>query len=884
MLYAFVTTMKNKNEYSILITIILLFSVVAFSLSIAKANYTKPYASPSFNVSPNMHTIWSYAPSSAFGDVNYTAAGNMFNDGYMGFVAWYGINATTYKIDGISYSGKVMWNITIPNFVNITIFGKVGSYTQTILVQSGNIIGPGTSILALYNAYNGNLIWMDNISLSSGQSVTVITTGINVVGDNGNATLLFLSSNKTSSYSSSLLIFNNVVSLVNPSNGAKPWTVSYTTYGESKESMLSSLFINLIPSMPGLTQGGFVYSEMYPSVSLSGLTVHSYVVSYDMNGNALFNISAPTSNASTASILTGISVGNYLGGSTYYIAATLFDAYFSGISIKSEYGALALLSTSGSIAYTYIYHNGTLPVIVQSLAYRFFNQIYKVPPTTPIGKLIDYTGGSIPDIVLENVTIPSNTASIKAYLSILDVYTNKFLWNSSFSFTPTADLVEQLSFSFNSGAIPDILLIPVTTGNITALSGSNGAILWNITISGFLYGQPYNMIAQFYPTLMNLTSSTITSFITLSSTYTSGSVNLNVYSASNGKLQYSVPIATSIIPNYAVVYPLGEAYNNSYMDLGVEFISQNSTGSQYSFYGIAGNNGSYIFNGSASFSAKGYGIYYESGYVWNLFYPGLNNGQVTNDGRIDDVFFSTGTSIVAYNVNPYIVPSKLLVSLTAIPTTGYAPLTVNFTASVSGGISPYKYTWYPMGNGTSGSIGNNTYSYTYLTNGSYYAEVNVSDSLSNYAVAYIHIIVSTKQANTTSTNFYMVSGSVENSTGSTILATIKVINRNNNNVVNSTSTNNAGYFSFYQVNGNYEIEVSSVGYQTGFVNITINNNSVNNIIIKLQPSAPNPPPPIHTTTNASTSSTSSYLMVIIVIIIVIAVVLVLLYIFLRKKR
>jgi hypothetical protein len=871
-----------KNKYSILLTIaILLFSIVAFYLPMSNANDIRPYSSLSFNVSPNMHTIWSYTPS-AVGEVNYTAAGNMFNDGYMGFVAWYGINATTYRIDGISYSGKVMWNITIPNFVNITIFGKVGSYTQTILVQSGNIIGPGTSVLGLYNAYNGNLIWMDNISLGSGQSVTVITTGINVPVDNGNATLLFLSSNKTSSYLSSLLIFSNVISFVNPSNGVKSWTISYTTYGESKESTLSSLFINLIPSMPSLIQGGFVYSEMYPSISLSGITVHSYIVSYDMNGNSLFNITAPTSNATTATILTGISVGNYLGGSTYYIATTLFDAYFSGTSIKSEYGALALLSTSGSIAHTYVYHNGTLPIIVQSLAYRFFNMLYKVPPTTPIGKLIDYTSDSIPDIVLENITIPSNTASMHAYLSILDASTNKFLWNSSFSFTPTAELVEQLSFSVNGGAIPDILLIPATTGNITALSGSNGTILWNITLSGFLYGQPYNMMAQFYPSLMNLTSSSITSFITLSSSYTSGSVSLNVYSASNGKLQYSVPIATPIIPNYAFVYPLGEAYNNSYMDLGVEFISQNSTGSQYSFYGIAGNNGSYIFNGSASFSAKGYGIYYESGYVWNLFYPGLNNGQVSNDGRIDDVFFSTGTSIVAYNVNPYIVPSKLLVSLKAIPITGYVPLTVNFTATVSGGASPYKYTWYPMGNGTSGSIGNNTYSYTYLTNGSYYAMVNVSDSLSNYVVEYIHIVVSTKQSNTTSTSFYMVSGSVENSTGSTILATIKVINLSNNNIVNSTSTNNVGYFSFYQKNGNYEIEVISVGYQTGYVNVTINNNSV-----KLQPiilkNVPNTPP-TNTTTKASTSSTPNYFLALIIIIVVIAVVLVLLYVFLRKKR
>ncbi|MGC8580969.1 MAG: PKD domain-containing protein [Thermoplasmata archaeon] len=871
-----------KNKYSILLTIaILLFSIVAFSLPMSDANGIRPYTSPSFNISPNMHTIWSYTPS-AFGNVNYTAAGDMFNDGYMGFVAWNSINTSAYKIAGISYSGRVMWNITIPYFVNLTIFGKVGSYSQTILVQSGNIIGPGTSVLALYNAYNGNLIWMDNISLSSGQSVTVITTGINIPADYGNATLLFLSSNRTSSYSSSLLIFNNVISLVNPSDGAQSWTISYTTYGESKESMLSSLFINLIPSIPGLTQGGFVYSEMYPSISLSGIVVNSYIVSYDMNDNLLFNITPPTANATTATILTGISVGNYLGGSTYYIATTLFDAYFSGASIKSEYGALAVLSTSGSIVRTYVYHNGTLPVIVQSLAYRFFNQLYKVPPTTPIGKLIDYTGGSIPDIVLENITIPSNIASMNAYLSVLDVQTNKFLWNSSFSFTPTADLVEQLSFSFNGASIPDILLIPATTGNITALSGSNGAILWNITLSGFLYGQPYNMIAQFYPSLMNLTSSGITSFITLSSTYTSGSVNLNVYSASTGKLQYSVPIAISIIPNYAFVYPLGEAYNNSYMDLGVEFISQNSTGSQYSFYGIAGNNGSYIFNGSASFSAKGYGIYYESGYVWNLFYPGLNDGQVTKDGRIDDVFFSTGNSIVAYNVNPYIVPSKLSVSLKAIPTTGYAPLTVNFTASVSGGASPYKYTWYPLGNGTSGAIGNNTYSYTYLSNGSYYAEINVSDSLSNYVLAYIHIVVSTKQSNTTSTNFYMVSGSVENSTGNTILATIKVINLNNNNIVNSTSTNNSGYFSFYQKNGNYEIEIYSVGYQTGYVNITVNNKSVNlgPVILKNVPNTP----PANTTTKASTSSASSYLMAVIIIVVVIAVVMVLLYVFLRKKR
>jgi PKD repeat protein len=68
---------------------------------------------------------------------------------------------------------------------------------------------------------------------------------------------------------------------------------------------------------------------------------------------------------------------------------------------------------------------------------------------------------------------------------------------------------------------------------------------------------------------------------------------------------------------------------------------------------------------------------------------------------------------------------SLRLSASASPTSGPAPLTVSFTASVSGGTPPYRFAW-TFGDGGTSNLQNP--SHTYTTAGSFTARVTVTDA------------------------------------------------------------------------------------------------------------------------------------------------------------
>src|SRR5207244_4060469 len=73
----------------------------------------------------------------------------------------------------------------------------------------------------------------------------------------------------------------------------------------------------------------------------------------------------------------------------------------------------------------------------------------------------------------------------------------------------------------------------------------------------------------------------------------------------------------------------------------------------------------------------------------------------------------------------------LAVVFTVAPTTGTVGTAVSFTASASGGTTPYSFSW-SFGDGTAkvagGATNPNTQSHTYATKGTFTVKVNVTDA------------------------------------------------------------------------------------------------------------------------------------------------------------
>jgi hypothetical protein len=841
-------------KYMIFITLCLVIGSVIAPYYSTKQNNMNVVIPNAYVSSPNLHTIWQFTPTNAISNVNYTVGGNIFGDGKIGFIVWYKTSPNTYDISGISYNDIQRWNISILNYVNFTLYGTVSSYEQTILVQSGATIGPGTSTFALYNAYNGNLIWMNNITLSSGQSILFIPTGIST--NSGNVTILFLSSNTTSNINQNILIFNNKVLELNPINGSIQSIVSYTNYGLS--NVHNDQFIKIIPSSPGLSSGGIIFDQFLVSYSTTTI-FYNYIVSYGLDGILLFNITTPSSNASTISVMTSMSIGNYLGGNNYYIALTFLNVFINNNNIKSEYGSISLLNVNGNVKSTLTYPNGIYPKSVQTSAINFFKLYYKLQPYTPIGNLISYSVNSTnPDILLENIFTSKN----EAYLSVLNVVNNKVLWNSTLQFDPETEVIEPLSYSFNGISIPNILLIS-NSGNITALYGSNGTIMWEIVQKGSLIGYPYNTLAEFYPNLLNLTQPSITSFVTLGYTFnfsdTHSLVNLNVYSAVNGSLIYTKNITLPSSPIYASIVPIGESYNSQYMDLGIILTSKSVNQWNDYFYGIAGNNGSYIFNGSNSFSSNGYSLNIQSGYVFSIFYPGLNNGQVSNDSKIDDIFISTGINVIAYEVNPYLQTHNNTTSFSAYLysniVSGYSPLNVSFTVNVSGNMNPYKYEWVI---GNISLLTNFSYfNYTFTQVGKYPVYVNVTDKLGVSTKSNTIFIMVEPKINSNKKIYYNITGYVTN-TNNLPLSEVYI----NTSAGNRTITNDIGMFYVSLPNGTWQITATKNGYYTTIENVSVNGNLT--VFITLKPLPPNSKT---TSTNSSQSTGIGFIVIMIILMI-----------------
>jgi len=148
------------------------------------------------------------------------------------------------------------------------------------------------------------------------------------------------------------------------------------------------------------------------------------------------------------------------------------------------------------------------------------------------------------------------------------------------------------------------------------------------------------------------------------------------------------------------------------------------------------------FTGSASGGTAPYS------YSWNF-----GDGQSSSSQNPSHTYSSAGT----YNVTLTVTDSTssqasasiaitaqtqisvLAASCTASPTSGDIPLTVNFTGTAAGGISPYVYSW-NFGDGQSSSSQNP--SHTYSSAGTYTITLTVTDSTASQATASTEVTTS----------------------------------------------------------------------------------------------------------------------------------------------
>jgi len=255
-------------------------------------------------------------------------------------------------------------------------------------------------------------------------------------------------------------------------------------------------------------------------------------------------------------------------------------------------------------------------------------------------------------------------------------------------------------------------------------SGLNGQT-WGVNVGGTQY---------------TTTSSSLTETFSTGQTYSWSVINPSGYVGIPSSGSFSSPGSQSITFYSTPSVSIYANPSSGSAPLTVTFVASVSGGSgnyEYNFY-YMDNSGNYQWSGWQTSNTFTY-TYTSSGVYYTMV-------------EVED----TVTGATAYSNYAQVTVSAppLNVSISAYPTSGNAPLGVQFYSNVSGGVGNYQYTWYFGDGGTSTQA--NPY-YTYYSPGTYWAELLVQSGNQQAWSNQIEITVTQQQplsvsasANTTS--------------------------------------------------------------------------------------------------------------------------------------
>jgi len=204
------------------------------------------------------------------------------------------------------------------------------------------------------------------------------------------------------------------------------------------------------------------------------------------------------------------------------------------------------------------------------------------------------------------------------------------------------------------------------------------------------------------------TSSSLTETFSAGQTFSWSVINPSGYVGIPSSGSFSSPGSQSITFYSTPSVSIYANPSSGSAPLTVTFVASASGGSgnyEYNFY-YMGNSGNYHWSGWQ----------YSNTFTYTYTSSGVYYAMV----EVED----TVTGATAYSNYAQVTVSAppLSVTIYAFPTSGNAPLGVQFFSSVSGGVGNYQYTWYFGDGGTSTQA--NPY-YTYYNPGTYWAELYV---------------------------------------------------------------------------------------------------------------------------------------------------------------